>query len=84
MDTVTIKIKFFGSIASGIGLSELLAPVRREKEKGLEDVGRIVREKAGDQVLYTILINGYSHYLSKKTELYPEDEISIVPIVLGG
>ena len=58
MDTVTVKIKFFGTIASLSGLKEFSAPVRREREKGLEDINRIVREKAGNQVLYTILING--------------------------
>lgn len=84
MDTVIVIIKFIGTAAIKDGVVELSVPVSKNVENGLMDINKIVREKAGSQFLYTVLINGISQHLTKKKEFEPEDEISIVPIVLGG
>jgi molybdopterin converting factor small subunit len=84
METIAVKIKFFGPVADMAGVAEMTAPINSEREAGMEDVKRLVKEKIGDQMLYTVLINGRSAYLNKDKVFSEKDEVIIVPIVLGG
>ncbi len=84
METRNVKIKFFGPIADKAGIKEMTALISSEREAGLADVTRLVKEKVGDQILYTILVNGRSAYLNKEQAFTEKDEFIIVPIVLGG
>lgn len=84
METRNVKIKFFGPVADKAGIKEMTASISSDKEKGMEDVTKLVKEKVGEQILYTILINGRSAYLNKDKSFNDRDEIIIVPIVLGG
>jgi hypothetical protein len=84
METITVKIKFFGPVADMAGVKEMTAAISSEREAGIEDVKRAVKEKVGDQTLYTILINGRSAYLNNEQLFSGKDEFVIVPIVLGG
>lgn len=84
MEKIKIKIKFSGHISTRMGIGEIFAEVEKNKEKAVEKIKNIIMEKAGDQVLYTILLNGVNSYLVDKSELEPEDEFTVVPIILGG
>lgn len=84
MGNISVKIKFVGPIAVKMGTKEQLALINSEREKGIEDINRIIKERAGDQILFMILINGSSIYLNYKPLFDQNDEFSVVPIVLGG
>lgn len=84
MDKVNVRIVFAGPIAHKAGLREIYFPIHAERDKGLNDISALVREKAGSQILYTILMNGSSVDLNPKPVFEEADVFDIVPIVLGG
>jgi hypothetical protein len=84
MENISVKIKFVGPIAVKMGMKEQLALIRGERKNGIEDINRIIKERAGDQILFMILINGSSIDLNHKLIFDPNDVFSVVPIVLGG
>ena len=84
MDKINVIIKFFGPIESVIGRAELSASIRADRSSGLTDICNIIRNEAGKEVLFSILINGSSIDLCKKERFDEHDTFSIIPIVLGG
>ena len=84
MDSIEVKLKFFGSIATALGTNEMTLSIHKERESGLQDITSLIKEKAGDQILFMILLNNTSVYLVNKPEFDGNDEFSVVPIVLGG
>ena len=84
MGEITVKISFLGTIAAYMGTKERWVTLHTEREKALEEIKNLVKEKAGDQVLFTMLVNGSSFELNSKPFFEETDEFIVIPIVLGG
>ena len=84
MKEINVTIKFMGNIASLMDLKELRTSIRADRHHALADIKNIIRTKAGDQVIFTILVGGASIDLCTK-DVFEEQEIfSVIPVVLGG
>ena len=85
MSAVTIDVRFTGSIARLVGKDSMRIRTSPELEAAIADVKRQMKGAAKD-VLYTMLISGmhYSIAIQQGIKLKDGDEITVIPVTLGG
>ena len=82
--TVNINVTLVGPIATMACCGEVIAPIHSVKAQGIVDIVTLVKDRVGNHVLFAILINGCSIDLWKEDVFTDMDEITIIPVVLGG
>ncbi len=89
-DLSDVKLKFVGHLAVRAGRAErCIKLVRRDSDSGRETVEALrksIEAIIGSDVLYSVLINGRSinMLLNEGYALADGDEITVVPVILGG
>jgi molybdopterin converting factor small subunit len=82
----SISICFKGNLARRAGISQTTIEVPAEFSGAMDQIQQTVEAKIGKDVLHSILINGTSLVMmgSKRPDIQNGDEITIVPVILGG
>ena len=85
MRSVNIQVKFMGSISKAVGKDCIQLETSADLETAIGDVKQQILAAAPD-LLYTMLIGGmhYSIALKQGVKLEDGDEISVIPVTLGG
>lgn len=85
MNSVTVQVKFMGSISKAVGKDRMQLATSADLETAIGDVKQQILAAASD-LLYTMLIGGmhYSIALKQGINLQDGDEITVIPVTLGG
>jgi len=83
---VQVKVKFYGPVGGRLGIKEMEMDVETDIDKAVGAVKDVIVSKAGNDVLFNILVNGVSYSAAKKdgSDIKQGDEIAVIPVTLGG
>lgn len=87
METVKVKVEFLGLIARKVNQKEMEIVVSRNPSAAVAKIEEIIRGRAGERLLFNILINGISYMVLEQTEglaVNEGDIFQVVPSVLAG
>lgn len=85
-DSLTVTVKYFGTVASWVGKKEENLEVPAEIDASLQTVRERIKELSKGEILYTVLLNGTSIHTvdAASTKINKGDIFTVVPVVLGG
>lgn len=85
MERVRVVVKFVGNIRDAMGQEQQEMLVAPDIAAAAGDLRKAI-VKAAPDLLYTMLINGthYTYAMKKGITLKDGDELSIIPVMLGG
>jgi len=87
METVKVKVEFLGLVARKVNEKEMDMEVPLDARAAVAKIEEIIRERAGERLLFNILINGVSYLILEQTEgviIKEGDVFQVVPSVLAG
>jgi len=85
MDNMTFKVKVSGTIQRSAGVDSITVSAPPVFKDVVDAIGKEIRAKAGDTVLFTVLCNDQSCMLfDQNAAVKQSDQFSVIPVILGG
>lgn len=81
-----IEVTFYGNISEYAGMDHMEMDSAETVEEAIKTIQSVLKEKGGETLLYTIMINGkhYTKAIKENPALADGDTINVIPVTVGG